>query len=55
MRNANAETVLGVLRELTDTVTGEPVAVKACAVSLGVGSLLQGAKVREEVTFGPPV
>jgi hypothetical protein len=34
---------------------GEPVAVKACAVSLGAGSPLQGAEVREEVTSGPPV
>jgi hypothetical protein len=34
---------------------GEPDAVRVCAVSLGAGSPLQGAEVREEVTLGPPV
>src|SRR3954452_9700991 len=29
--------------------------VKLCAVSLGAGSPLKGAEVREEVTSGPPV
>ena len=37
------------------STTGEPGAGKLCAVSLGAGSPLQGAEVREEVTSGPPV